>query len=74
MPRKRYTVEQIILVLPGFSRETFTQFRHDGLECDRRFVAERRMASGWIVEAVDVPANGVFGLVTGLKAGPPDEL
>jgi len=48
-------------------------FGHNGLECDRRLIAERGVASGWIVEAVDVTANGVFGVLSGLESGPPDE-
>ena len=47
---------------PGKVEGHSLYFGHDGLECDRRFVAEGGMASCGIVEAIDVAANGHFGL------------
>jgi hypothetical protein len=49
-------------------------FRHSGLESDRRFAAECGMASGGIVESVDVTANGILGVSLGLKTGSPRQL
>ena len=58
---------------PCLVERRWLSFGHNGLECDRRLIAERGVASGWIVEAVDVTANGVFGVLSGLESGPPDE-
>jgi len=47
---------------------------HFGLESDRRLIAERGVSSRGIVEAINIAANSVFGQMSGLETGPPDEL
>ena len=49
-------------------------YSNPGFECDRRYVAECGMSSAGIVEAIDILANGYFGLPPRLVTGAPDQL
>lgn len=36
-------------------------------------MSERRVASGWVVEVVDIACNSVFGFESGIEFGAPDQ-